>query len=76
MRNKDIILGIGEDTYNGVWSISGSKLKGRVIFTFDKKLPAPYNSRIVKIPYQNLKKLTPYDMGGQIVNKILECEKQ
>ena len=75
MKDQGISLGVGDKLYEGLWVRSGNKARGRVIFTFSEELPEPYNSDVVKLEYTNWRKLTPYELGGQIVNKILKCEK-
>lgn len=75
MTAKTILLGVKDKVYEGIWVRSGTRYKGRVTFTFSEELPEPYNSDVVKLEYTNWRKLTPYELGGQMVNRILECEK-
>lgn len=67
--NKGVItLGVGEKTYDGLWTAS----RGRVEFTFAEELPAPHKTTRVVKEYTKWNNFMPYELGGQIVNEILE----
>ena len=64
----EITLGVGEEAYDGLWVAT----KDGVTFTFAEALPAPFNSTTVHRPLpKKFFKLTPYEMGGQMVNEIV-----
>ena len=72
MKKGDISLGVGDKLYEGTWLAT----EGRVAFSFAEKLPAPINSNRVAREYQGKwNDLTPYELGGKIVNEILEAKK-
>jgi len=65
IRRGSIILGIKEKTYDGSWIAKD----GIITYTFAEPLPL-LGIKVIRT-YKRFSQLLPYELGGQMVNEII-----
>ena len=67
-----ITLGIGEKSYEGIFKVD--RARKLIVYTFADELPV-FEKQVVK-SYEKWSKLLPYELGGEIVNEVLDNTKR
>lgn len=68
MKKGTISLGVRDQMYEGLWRFDGKEIH----FSFSRPLPAPYNSKRVSLPVKKFEAMLPYELGGQMVNRMMK----